>query len=328
MAEPLRRWTGSSAKREASLVVPPVRPACSRRWPAMPPRRPSRGSSASMTGPTTEHFAAGLGCRASGFADRFAARFVGAAGALVAVGCDAVGLWAYGALPDSRLGEVVPPQPATASAAAPSIPSAVVVCLRVIVDMGVSLCGGSSWVLEDGYGPRRQTVLDRDSSRRARAERRHLRGPTAASPARPSSPPATTTTTPPSTPGRAAAPQEPPSVRRASTISRCACLTETCSPPQSRASAATTTHRVAHDHGGSVAVVLRDPDGVELSYDHPRAEWLDADGEIIVKAEPFEPDELLPWARRRSRLAASGCAVNMNPSPVLLIEDGARAGRL
>ena len=154
----------------------------------------------------------------------------------------------------------------------------------------------------------------------------HLRGPTAASPARPSSPPATTTTTPPSTPGRAAAPQELPSVRRASTISRCACLTETCSPPQSRASAATTSHRVAHDHGGSVAVVLRDPDGVELSYDHPRAEWLDADGEIIVKAEPFEPDELLPWARRRSRLAASGCAVNMNPSPVLLTR-GRGSGR-
>jgi catechol 2,3-dioxygenase len=51
----------------------------------------------------------------------------------------------------------------------------------------------------------------------------------------------------------------------------------------------------AQDHGGSVAVYLHDPDGngIELSYDRPRSHWLDANGEIIVQAEPFDPSDLL-----------------------------------
>jgi catechol 2,3-dioxygenase len=51
----------------------------------------------------------------------------------------------------------------------------------------------------------------------------------------------------------------------------------------------------ALDHGGTVAVYLRDPDGngVELTYDRPRSEWFDADGEMILKADPFDPQELL-----------------------------------
>jgi catechol 2,3-dioxygenase len=51
----------------------------------------------------------------------------------------------------------------------------------------------------------------------------------------------------------------------------------------------------AEDHGGTVAVYLRDPDGngVELSYDRPRSEWFDADGRPIVKAMPFDPDTLI-----------------------------------
>jgi len=51
----------------------------------------------------------------------------------------------------------------------------------------------------------------------------------------------------------------------------------------------------ALDHGGTVAIYLRDPDGngVELSYDRPRSEWFDDDGDFILKAEPFDPSELL-----------------------------------
>ena len=51
----------------------------------------------------------------------------------------------------------------------------------------------------------------------------------------------------------------------------------------------------ALDHGGTVAVYLRDPDGngIELQYDRPFEDWFDADGRPIVKAEPFELEELL-----------------------------------
>jgi hypothetical protein len=51
----------------------------------------------------------------------------------------------------------------------------------------------------------------------------------------------------------------------------------------------------ALDHGGTVAIYLRDPDGngIELSYDRPRSEWFDDDGDFILKAEPFDPSELL-----------------------------------
>ena len=54
----------------------------------------------------------------------------------------------------------------------------------------------------------------------------------------------------------------------------------------------------ASDHGGTVSVYLADPDGngVELYYDRPRAEWFDADGRPVLKAERFDPRELLPTA--------------------------------
>jgi catechol 2,3-dioxygenase len=50
----------------------------------------------------------------------------------------------------------------------------------------------------------------------------------------------------------------------------------------------------AEDHGGTVSVYLRDPDGngIELYYDRPREEWFDADGNPKMKAEPFDPREL------------------------------------
>ena len=49
------------------------------------------------------------------------------------------------------------------------------------------------------------------------------------------------------------------------------------------------------DHGGTVSVYLDDPDGngVELYYDRPRADWFDADGRPVLKAERFDVHELL-----------------------------------
>jgi catechol 2,3-dioxygenase len=51
----------------------------------------------------------------------------------------------------------------------------------------------------------------------------------------------------------------------------------------------------ARDHGGTVSVYLRDPDsnGIELYCDRPREEWFDAQGHWILKAEPFDPQDLL-----------------------------------
>jgi catechol 2,3-dioxygenase len=50
----------------------------------------------------------------------------------------------------------------------------------------------------------------------------------------------------------------------------------------------------ATDHGGTVSVYLADPDanGIELYYDRPRAEWFDADGRPVVKAERFDYHDL------------------------------------
>ena len=52
----------------------------------------------------------------------------------------------------------------------------------------------------------------------------------------------------------------------------------------------------ATDHGGTVSVYLADPDGngVELYYDRPRADWFDADGRPVLKAERFDYHDLLP----------------------------------
>jgi catechol 2,3-dioxygenase len=51
----------------------------------------------------------------------------------------------------------------------------------------------------------------------------------------------------------------------------------------------------AEDHGGTVSVYLRDPDGngVELYYDRPREQWFDAQGRPIIKADPFDPRDLV-----------------------------------
>jgi catechol 2,3-dioxygenase len=56
-------------------------------------------------------------------------------------------------------------------------------------------------------------------------------------------------------------------------------------------------HPVDHgtDHGGTVSVYLDNPDGngIELYYDRPRSEWLDAEGRPVLKNERFDPRELL-----------------------------------
>jgi catechol 2,3-dioxygenase len=55
----------------------------------------------------------------------------------------------------------------------------------------------------------------------------------------------------------------------------------------------------AEDHGATVSVYLRDPDGngIELYYDRLREGWFDPQGTPILKAEPFDPRELLADAR-------------------------------
>ncbi len=54
----------------------------------------------------------------------------------------------------------------------------------------------------------------------------------------------------------------------------------------------------AEDHGGTVSVYLHDPDGngIELYYDRPREQWFDAHGQPILKAEAFDPRDLLAVA--------------------------------
>ena len=54
----------------------------------------------------------------------------------------------------------------------------------------------------------------------------------------------------------------------------------------------------ATDHGATVSVYLFDPDrnGVELYYDRPRADWFDADGRPVLKADRFDVQELLTGA--------------------------------
>ena len=57
----------------------------------------------------------------------------------------------------------------------------------------------------------------------------------------------------------------------------------------------------AEDHGATVSIYLRDPDGngVELYYDRPREAWFDERGVPVLKAEPFDPCDLLDAAHPR-----------------------------
>jgi catechol 2,3-dioxygenase len=64
----------------------------------------------------------------------------------------------------------------------------------------------------------------------------------------------------------------------------------------------------AEDHGATVSVYLRDPDGngIELYYDRPREAWFDARGNPVLKAEPFDPLGLLNEPDPRPSVVASG----------------------
>jgi catechol 2,3-dioxygenase len=59
----------------------------------------------------------------------------------------------------------------------------------------------------------------------------------------------------------------------------------------------------ASDHGASVSGYLSDPDGngVELYHDRPRADWVDAVGRMILRAERFDYRELLPESATAGR---------------------------
>ena len=63
----------------------------------------------------------------------------------------------------------------------------------------------------------------------------------------------------------------------------------------------------ASDHGASVSVYLSDPDGngVELYYDRPRADWVDAEGRMILKAERFDIASSCPSQRPQAGEPAS-----------------------
>jgi catechol 2,3-dioxygenase len=46
----------------------------------------------------------------------------------------------------------------------------------------------------------------------------------------------------------------------------------------------------ARDHGVTVSIYLRDPDGngIELYYDRPQTQWFDSSGQMVIKSEPFD----------------------------------------
>jgi catechol 2,3-dioxygenase len=63
----------------------------------------------------------------------------------------------------------------------------------------------------------------------------------------------------------------------------------------------------AEDHGATVSVYLSDPDGngIELYYDRPREEWFDPQGNPVLKAEAFDPRELLAELDPHSQIEAN-----------------------
>lgn len=59
----------------------------------------------------------------------------------------------------------------------------------------------------------------------------------------------------------------------------------------------------AEDHGATVSVYLNDPDGngIELYYDRPREQWFDSRGAPVLKADPFDPQDLLEELDQKHR---------------------------
>jgi catechol 2,3-dioxygenase len=70
----------------------------------------------------------------------------------------------------------------------------------------------------------------------------------------------------------------------------------------------------ARDHGSTVSVYLRDPDGngIELYYERPRIQWFDALGQLIIKSEPFNLKKWLKDALPAPlELLSDPCVLNM-----------------
>jgi catechol 2,3-dioxygenase len=67
----------------------------------------------------------------------------------------------------------------------------------------------------------------------------------------------------------------------------------------------------ARDHGGTLSVYLRDPDGnsIELYFDRPRSHWFDSDGQLVMKSESFNVRRWLEGLRAPS---LRGCQLRVD----------------
>ena len=143
---------------------------------------------------------------------------------------------------------------------------------------------------------RRSRALDRLLPRRARPRRRRPRPVARPRPVPPSSPPATTTITLHSTPGRARVARRRRQAIPASTTSRSCCPTSTRSRTWSAACWRRATRSTAHSTTAAPSrSTCATPTATASSSrtTATRSEWFDDDGEMILKADPFDPQELL-----------------------------------